>query len=98
MTKKRVRGRGKGKETAVKRQKNANAGNGKGHLKYDFDKLNVGKSILIPDADGMATPLESTLHNVKVLTREYAARHASSGIKFEVKKTEDGNVQCRRVA
>jgi len=103
----RTRGKSKGKKkdgpgASKKRVKQSKAGSGNGnekdHLKYAFDTLAKGEALSIANADGMATPKESRLHNVKVLAREWAARHASSGIKFEVKKTEDGNIECRRVA
>jgi len=96
MTKKKPNRKAKSKgETALVRQKK-DSGNGKiAHkaLKYPFDTLDKGKSFVIPDADGKAGKV-SILQNVKILSYEFGKRH---GLKFRVKRTDDGQVECTRI-
>ena len=104
MTKKKVNGSGNGKERTapvgekkrvktrkkrVKKEKTAK----KPSLKYPFDSLDKGQSFTIPDAD-KATGKVTVLQNVKVLSYEFGKRH---GLKFRVKRTDDGQVECTRI-
>jgi hypothetical protein len=84
--------KGKGKAAVVRQKKDFGNGNGKA-LKYGFDSLNKRQSLLVPDADGKAGKV-TILQNVKVLSYEYGKRH---GMKFRVKRTDDGQVECTRI-
>ena len=104
MTKKKVNGSGNGKErtppvgerkavkSRKKRAKKEKAAQ-KHALKYPFDTLDKGQSFTIPDAD-KATGKVTVLQNVKVLSYEFGKRH---GLKFKIKRTDDGQVECTRI-
>lgn len=62
-------------------------------LKYPFNQLDKGKSFVVEGADKPAGKV-TILQNVKVLSYEFGKRYS---LKFRVKRTDDGQVECTRI-